>query len=145
MKFPKKQYRRRIPSSRTNLTSTEESSGTDRDQPPSEEVNSGSGSASGQSSSRVLDDSLSSSEALTERDEEENETAGTNNVRCSSEEVSRILASAAEADENEKDDDEDVAEWRQVVTDMTECIDFFSSSPFSYIQHENINEIERRH
>lgn len=131
MKFPKKQYRRRIPSSRTNLTSTEESSGTDRDQPPSEEVNSGSGSASGRSSSRVLDDSLSSSEALTERDEEENETA-TNNVRCSSEEVSRILASAAEADENEKDDvdDEDVAEWRQVVTDMTECIDFFSSSPF---------------
>ena len=103
------------------MTSTEESSGTDRDQQPSEEVNSGSGSGSGRSSSRVLDDSLSSS--LTERDEEENETA-TNNVRCSSEEVSRILASAAEADDNEKDD-EDVAEWRQVVTDMTECIDFF--------------------
>ena len=111
------------------MTSTEESSGTDRDQQPSEEVNSGSGSGSGRSSSRVLDDSLSSS--LTERDEEENETA-TNDVRCSSEEVSRILASAAEADDNEKDDDdrvrdvddEDVAEWRQVVTDMTECIDF---------------------
>jgi hypothetical protein len=52
--------------------------------------------------------------------------------------VSRILASAVEEDENERDggrsgvDDEDVAEWRQVIQDMTESIDsFFSFLLFS--------------
>ena len=71
---------------------------------------------------------MSSSEALTER--EANETVI---ARCSSEEVSRILASAVEEDENEMDggvdDDEDVAEWRQVIQDMTESID--SLPPFT--------------
>lgn len=59
--------------------------------------------------------------------------------------MSRILASAVEEDENERDggrsgvDDEDVAEWRQVIQDMTESIDSFFS--FLFFQPRiNINE-----
>ncbi len=60
--------------------------------------------------------------------------------------MSRILASAVEEDENERNgdgdrsgvDDEDVAEWRQVIQDMTESIDSFFS--FFFPPHININE-----
>ncbi|KAI9563968.1 hypothetical protein GHT06_007706 [Daphnia sinensis] len=106
--------RRRIPSSNANTTSTEDSV-TDTKQSESASSSHDSGGGSGNSTSRLEEES-SSSGACTEREEQ-------SNVRCSSEEVSRILAVAAEEDENECDGNEELEEWRSVINDMTECME----------------------
>lgn len=109
--------RRRIPSSNDNTTSTEDSTSDTKQSgdASSSRDSGGGGSSSGNCTSRLAEEESSSSGASTEREEPPN-------ARCSSDEVSRILAVAAEEDENECcDGNEDLEEWRQVVDDMTEC------------------------
>ncbi|XP_032778290.2 uncharacterized protein LOC116917044 [Daphnia magna] len=111
--------RRRIPSSNDNTTSTEDSTSDTKQSgdASSSRDSGGGGSSSGNCTSRLAEEESSSSGASTEREEPPN-------ARCSSDEVSRILAVAAEEDENECcDGNEDLEEWRQVVDDMTECIE----------------------
>ncbi|XP_057371231.2 uncharacterized protein LOC130692170 [Daphnia carinata] len=133
--------RRRIPSSNGNTTSTEDS-GTKQSESVSSSHESGGGNTSGNSTSRLEGEESSSSGASTERGEP-------SNVRCSSEEVSRILAVAAE--EDECNDNEELEEWRQVLDDMSQCmekeqcVDVFLAKCCAWAKDEDLtSEIEAK-